>query len=56
MDEVIIEVDHISRGGPGCLQTPLHVVAGTQEGTKKIKTGMRIRVDSDMCAVYILEK
>lgn len=32
----------------------LPVVAGTLEGTKKIKTGMRIRVDGDMCAVYIL--
>jgi pyruvate,water dikinase len=34
----------------------LPVVAGTLEGTKKIKTGMKIRVDGDMCAVYILEQ
>ena len=33
----------------------LPVVAGTHEGSKKIRTGMRIRVDGDMCAVYILE-
>jgi len=31
------------------------VVAGTLEGTKKIKTGQRIRVDGDNAAVYILE-
>lgn len=31
-------------------------VAGTIEGTKKIKTGDRIRVDGDNCCVYILEK
>ena len=30
------------------------VVAGTLEGTSKIKTGQRIRVDGDMGAVYIL--
>jgi phosphohistidine swiveling domain-containing protein len=29
-------------------------VAGTQEATRKIKTGMRIRVDGDAGAVYIL--
>ena len=32
----------------------LPVVAGTLEGTKKIKTGDRIRVDGDRGAVYIL--
>lgn len=32
------------------------VVAGTLEGTKKIKTGQRIRVDGDNIAVYILEQ
>jgi pyruvate,water dikinase len=32
------------------------VVAGTMEGTRKIKTGMRIRVDGDKGAVYILDK
>lgn len=32
----------------------LPAVAGTMEGTKKIKTGDRIRVDGDMCAVYIM--
>lgn len=32
----------------------LPVVAGTLEGTKKIKTGMRIRVDGNMGTVYIL--
>ena len=31
------------------------VVAGTLEGTKKIKTGQRIRVDGDNAAVYMLE-
>jgi phosphohistidine swiveling domain-containing protein len=31
-------------------------VAGTQQATAKIKTGMRIRVDGDMGAVYILDK
>jgi pyruvate,water dikinase len=34
----------------------LPVVAGTLEGTRKITTGMRIRVDGDMGTVYILEK
>lgn len=32
----------------------LPVVAGTLEGTSKIKTGQKIRVDGDMGAVYIL--
>jgi pyruvate,water dikinase len=32
------------------------VVAGTLEGTKKIKTGQRIRVDGNMGAVWILEE
>ncbi len=32
----------------------LPVVAGTLEGTKKIKTGQRIRVDGDKGVVYIL--
>jgi pyruvate,water dikinase len=31
-------------------------VAGTMEGTKKIKTGMKIRVDGDNGAVYILKE
>jgi pyruvate,water dikinase len=31
-------------------------VAGTLEGTYKIKTGDRIRVDGDNCCVYILER
>ena len=31
-------------------------VAGTIEGTKKIETGDRIRVDGDNCCVYILGK
>jgi pyruvate,water dikinase len=31
-------------------------VAGTMEGTKKIKSGDRIRVDGDMATVYILAK
>lgn len=34
----------------------LPVVAGTIEGTRKIKTGMRLRVDGDNGVVYILEK
>jgi len=34
----------------------LPVVAGTLEGTMKIKTGMKIRVDGDAAAVYILER
>ena len=33
----------------------LPVVAGTAEGTSKIKTGQRIRVDGDNNAVYILD-
>lgn len=33
----------------------LPVVAGTLEATRKIRTGMRIRVDGDRNAVYILE-
>ncbi len=33
----------------------LPVVAGTQEGTRKIKTGDRVRVDGDNCCVYIIE-
>ena len=32
----------------------LPVVVGTQEGTRRIKTGERIRVDGDNCCVYIL--
>jgi len=31
-------------------------VVGTIEATSKIKTGQRIRVDGDNCAVYILDK
>ena len=31
-------------------------VSGTMEGTKKIKTGMRLKVDGDSAVVYILEK
>ncbi len=34
----------------------LPVVAGTMEATSKIKTGQRIRVDGDNCAVYLLDK
>jgi len=34
----------------------LPCVAGTREATAKIKTGDRIRVDGDNCAVYILER
>jgi phosphoenolpyruvate synthase/pyruvate phosphate dikinase len=34
----------------------LPCVAGTREGTAKIKTGDRIRVDGDNCVVYILER
>jgi phosphoenolpyruvate synthase/pyruvate phosphate dikinase len=33
----------------------LPAVVGTQEGTRKIKTGDRIKVDGDNCAVYILK-
>ena len=31
-------------------------IAGTQEATKKIKTGQKIRVDGNRGVVYILEK
>lgn len=34
----------------------LPVVVGTMEATSKIKTGQRIRVDGDNCAVYLLDK
>ena len=34
----------------------LPTVSGTVEATKKIKTGMRLRVDGDLGAVYILEQ
>jgi len=34
----------------------LPCVAGTREATAKIKTGDRIRVDGDNCAVYILQR
>jgi pyruvate,water dikinase len=34
----------------------LPVIAGTMEATKKIKTGMRLRVDGDLGVVYILQK
>jgi phosphohistidine swiveling domain-containing protein len=34
----------------------LPVVAGTLEGTRRITTGMRIKVDGDMGTVYILGK
>jgi pyruvate,water dikinase len=34
----------------------LPVIAGTMEATKKIKTGMRLRVDGDLGVVYILDK
>ena len=34
----------------------LPAVIGTHEGTRQIRTGDRIRVDGDMCAVYILTK
>jgi pyruvate,water dikinase len=34
----------------------LPVVSGTVEGTKKIKTGMRIKADGDQGVVYILSK
>jgi len=33
----------------------LPTVAGTMEGTQIIKTGQRIRVDGDNCAVYFLD-
>jgi len=33
----------------------LPVISGCVEGTKKLKTGMRVRVDGDVGAVYILE-
>jgi pyruvate,water dikinase len=32
------------------------VIAGTMESTRKIKTGQRIRVDGDNCAVFVLDK
>ncbi|MBA7562109.1 hypothetical protein ES708_03758 [subsurface metagenome] len=32
------------------------VVSGTLEGTRKIKTGMRVRVDGNVGAVYFLDK
>ena len=31
------------------------VVSGTADGTKKLKTGMRVKVDGDLGVVYILE-
>jgi phosphohistidine swiveling domain-containing protein len=34
----------------------LPVVSGTVEGTKKIKTGMRVKADGDQGVVYILSK
>ncbi len=34
----------------------LPVISGTMEGTKKLKTGMRVKVDGDVGAVYILDK
>ena len=34
----------------------LPVISGCVEGTKKLKTGMRVRVDGDAGAVYILEQ
>jgi len=34
----------------------LPCVTGTREATSKIKTGDRIRVDGDNCAVYVLER
>lgn len=34
----------------------LPVVSGTVEGTKKIKTGMRVKADGDLGVVYILSK
>ena len=30
-------------------------VVGTQEGTKKIKTGQRIKVDGNLCRVWVME-
>jgi len=33
----------------------LPVISGCVEGTKKLKTGMRVRVDGDMGVVYILD-
>ncbi len=33
----------------------LPAVVGTMEGTRKIKTGQRIRVDGDNCCVYLLD-
>ena len=34
----------------------LPVISGTVEGTKKIKTGMRVKADGDLGVVYILSK
>lgn len=34
----------------------LPVISGTVEGTKKIKTGMRVKADGDLGVVYILTK
>ena len=34
----------------------LPVISGTVEGTKKLKTGMKVRVDGDAGVVYILDK
>jgi phosphohistidine swiveling domain-containing protein len=34
----------------------LPVISGTVEGTKKLKTGMRVKVDGDAGVVYILDK
>jgi pyruvate, water dikinase len=34
----------------------LPVISGCVEGTRKLKTGMRVRVDGDAGAVYILDK
>jgi pyruvate,water dikinase len=33
----------------------LPVISGCVEGTKKLKTGMRVRVDGDAGVVYILD-
>jgi pyruvate,water dikinase len=37
-------------------QYGIPVVSGTLEGTRKIKTGMRIRIDGNLGTVYILDK
>jgi len=34
----------------------LPVISGCVEGTKKLKSGMKVKVDGDMGVVYILEK